>query len=149
MPVATDEGLEVEDLADAAGANGIANEGVVGIEATILKDRKRQSPASGKLDECVTFARRKRHGLLHHDMLSVLERRHGPVGVAVRWGRDDHDIHAGVVDQCMGVVVHAHVRVGRARKGGASGVAIADGRQMQARRLPHGCRVCCADGAET
>jgi hypothetical protein len=48
----------------------------------------------------------------------------------------------------MGVVVHAHVRVGCARTGGASGVPIADSGQVQTRRLSHRCRVCGADGTE-
>ncbi len=49
----------------------------------------------------------------------------------------------------MGVVVHLHVRVGHARKGGSSGVTIADSGQMKARRLPYGCCVCGPDRAET
>ncbi len=149
VAVAADECLDVEDLADAPLANGLANEREVGIEAAVLEDGQCKPRAACAFDQRIALLRGERHGLLEHDVLAVFEGRHRPGCMTVGRRGDDDDVDVGVREQRGRVGMDARIGIGFKGLRGSRRVAIADGHEMESGGLTHGPGMCSPDGAET
>ena len=91
MLEASDEGLDVEDLADHAGLDGAPEREEVGVPTSTLMHAERQACRGRAVHEVVSVGGCETHRLLDDDVTSAVEAGPSEIGVKHWRGRDDDD----------------------------------------------------------